>query len=85
MVYLDIQFISILTKSLEQYKIFLIACTLKNEFIDKLDALTSNFNVLLHSYLDKADLTKDYFEVLYLLDDFDLTVDEQEILDMLEE
>lgn len=65
---------------LDQYKIFLIACLMKQEFNDKFDLLETNFNKLLKQFLETSDLDKDYFEVLSLLEDFDLSNKETKIL-----
>ncbi len=67
--------------TLDQYKIFLIACLMKNEFSDKFEILQNNFNKLLKQFLETSDLNKDYFEILSLLEDFELNESEQEILD----
>lgn len=65
---------------LDQYKIFLIACLMKQEFNDKFDLLETNFNKLLKQFLETSDFDKDYFEVLSLLEDFDLSSEESKIL-----
>lgn len=67
--------------TLEQYKIFLIACLMKNEFSDKFEEMQVKFNTLLTKFLETSDLNKDYFEVLSILEDFDLSDSEQKILD----
>ena len=61
---------------LEQYKGLIFSLILKEELKEETEALLANFNVLLHSYLNKCDIDRDCFEILYLLEDFDLTVDE---------
>ena len=66
--------------TLEQFKIFLIAILMKEEFKEEFESLQSKFNELLNTYLSKANLNEDYFEVLELLEDFELSDKENEIL-----
>ena len=73
--------------TLEQFKIFLQAILLKNEFSDVYDNLLARYNVLEKEYLSKSNPSEDYFEILALLEDLDLDEDElkyqEEALDAL--
>ena len=67
--------------TLEQYKLFLQAILLKNEFSDKFIDLENKYNELLSKFLETSDTSKDYFEILKLLEDSELSTHEQEIFD----
>ena len=66
--------------TLDQYKIFLISILMKQEFKTEFENLQNKFNNLLSKFLDTSDLSKDYFEVLSLLEDFELNEKENKIL-----
>ncbi|MCR5787275.1 MAG: hypothetical protein K6G28_06205 [Acholeplasmatales bacterium] len=66
---------------LEQLKGLIFSLIIKDELKDKQDSLLAKFNVLLHKYLEQSDIERDCFEILYLLEDFDLTEDEQYYFD----
>lgn len=67
--------------TLEQYKIFLQAILLKEEFKDEFSSLESKYNELLSSFLKNAKPEEDYFEILQILEDCDLSSEEQVLFD----
>jgi len=65
--------------TLEQFKIFLQAILMKEEFKDEFNNLQIKFNELEKKFLDTSDLKKDFFEVLSILEDFELSEEELKI------
>lgn len=68
--------------TLDQYKIFLISILMNQEFSDKFSLLEKHFNELLTKFLDTSDVNKDYFEILSLLEDFELSENEDKIFNL---
>ncbi len=67
--------------TLEQYKIFLQSILLKEEFKDEFASLEAKYNELLSSFLKSAKPENDYFEILQILEDCDLSEEEQVLFD----
>ena len=65
--------------TLEQYKLFLQAILLKEEFKIEFAGLEAKYNELLAKYLKNARASQDYFEILEILEDCDLSSVEEKL------